>query len=213
MGVVALTIPWTASAAQALCPAELPARVEAIAARPELNHARLGVQVETMDGEVVYSRQGDRFFLPASNMKLFSTAAVLTALGPDYRIPTQIYGRWDPVTDLPIVRVIGQGDPSFDSDDLVDLAQQLRANGLQHIHRLLGDESAFAGDPVHPNWEWEDVQAGYGTGVNSLILNGNALGLTLFPQTVGQPLRVEWDQPALATHWRVENQSTTVAPG
>ncbi|MGD1904872.1 MAG: D-alanyl-D-alanine carboxypeptidase/D-alanyl-D-alanine-endopeptidase [Leptolyngbyaceae cyanobacterium] len=214
-GAAALTIPWglAAPAAQALCPAELPARVEAIAAQPELNHARLGVQVETMDGEVIYSRQGDRFFLPASNMKLFSTAAVLTALGPDYRIPTQVYGRWDPVTDLPIIRVVGQGDPSFDSDDLVDLAHQLQARDLQHIHQLLGDESAFAGDSVHPNWEWEDVQAGYGAAVNSLILNGNALGLTLFPQAVGQPLRVEWDQPALAAHWQVENQSTTVTPG
>lgn len=212
---LALAVPWSflAAPAIALCPADLSARVAAITDRPELSHARLGVQVETLTGEVIYSRQGDRFFLPASNIKLFSTAAVLTELGPDYRIPTQIYGRIDPVTGLPIIRVIGQGDPSFDSDDLTDLAQQLQDKGVRQISQLLGDESAFVGDPVHPNWEWEDVQAGYGAPVNSLILNGNALGLTLFPQAIGQPLAVQWDEPGLATAWQVENQSITVAPG
>ncbi|MDA0865540.1 MAG: D-alanyl-D-alanine carboxypeptidase/D-alanyl-D-alanine-endopeptidase [Cyanobacteria bacterium] len=198
--------------ALALCPADLSARVEAIADRPELNHARLGVQVETLTGEGVYSRQGDRFFLPASNMKLFSTAAVLTALGPDYRIPTRVYGSPNGA-GLTTLRVVGQGDPSFDSADLAALAQPLYQQGVRQVDPLIGDESAFAGDPVHPNWEWEDVQAGYGAPVNSLILNGNALGLTLFPQTIGQPLRVQWDQPALAAHWQVENQSITVAPG
>lgn len=199
--------------ALALCPADLPARVAAISAQPELDHARLGVQVETLTGEVVYSRQGDRFFLPASNIKLFSTAAVLTALGPDYRIPTQIYGHADPNTGLPIVRVVGQGDPSFDSDDLTALAQQLHGQGIRHISQLLGDESAFGGDPTHPNWEWEDVQAGYGAPVNSLILNGNALGLTLLPQAIDQPLQVQWDDPNLGAMWQVNNQSITVAPG
>ncbi len=205
-----------AAPALALCPADLSARVEAIADRPELNHARLGVQVETLAGEVVYSRQGDRFFLPASNIKLFSTAAVLTGLGPDYRIPTRIYGSTNAV-GLTTLRIVGQGNPSFDTADLTALAQQLHQQlhqqGIRQVGQLLGDESAFTGDPTHPNWEWEDVQAGYGAPVNSLILNGNTLGLTLFPQTIGQPLRVEWDQPALAAHWQVENQSITVAPG
>ncbi|MEM9164937.1 MAG: D-alanyl-D-alanine carboxypeptidase/D-alanyl-D-alanine-endopeptidase [Cyanobacteria bacterium P01_F01_bin.4] len=46
---------------------------------------------------------------------------------------------------------------------------------------------------------------------NSLMLNQNELGLTLFPQSVGQPLRVEWDDPNLTNQWRVENFSKTVS--
>ncbi|NER82997.1 MAG: D-alanyl-D-alanine carboxypeptidase/D-alanyl-D-alanine-endopeptidase, partial [Leptolyngbya sp. SIO1D8] len=76
LGTIALPLP-----AVALCPADLPAAVAEIAARPELTRARLGVQVETLTGDVIYSQEGDRFFVPASTLKLLTTAAVLTQLG------------------------------------------------------------------------------------------------------------------------------------
>jgi D-alanyl-D-alanine carboxypeptidase/D-alanyl-D-alanine-endopeptidase (penicillin-binding protein 4) len=78
---------------------------------------------------------------------------------------------------------------------------RLQAQGIQQVSQLIGDESAFPGSATNPNWEWEDVQAGYGAPVNALILNENEIGLTLTPQAVGQPLQVVWDNPALAATW------------
>ncbi|WP_008313535.1 D-alanyl-D-alanine carboxypeptidase/D-alanyl-D-alanine-endopeptidase [Leptolyngbya sp. PCC 6406] len=201
-----------ATPALALCPADLPAAVEAVTARPEMARSRLGLQVATLDGSVVYERESDRFFVPASTLKLLTTAAVLTHLGPDYQIRTSVHGVVNG-TGLTPLRVVGRGDPSFTSEDLGDLAQQLRGQNLGMIPQLIGDESAFPGSAINPNWEWEDVQAGYGAAANALILNGNALGLALVPQAVGQPLQVVWDNPALGAIWQVENRSRTVAAG
>src|SRR5277367_6385193 len=56
-----------------------------------LSHAFVGMRVVRLtDGRVLYARNADRLFVPASNMKLFTTALALSKLGVDYRLSTQI---------------------------------------------------------------------------------------------------------------------------
>ena len=208
MGIIGTAISWPVPAL-ALCPADLPTAIEAIANRPELARARLGIQVETLGGERIYERESDRFFVPASALKLLTTAAVLTQLGPTATIRTAVYGNPNAAGHTTL-RVVGQGDPSFVREDLNTLVTQLAQQGVRHVDFLQGDESAFPGDSVNPNWEWEDVQAGYGAPVNALILDGNEIGLSLVPQEVGQPLQVVWDEPFQGSGWQIENYSTTV---
>ncbi len=209
-----LTAAWSVVClpAMALCPAELPATLDAIAAQPELTGARLGVQVETLSGEAFVSREGDRFFVPASTLKLLTSAAVLTELGPEYTVQTSVlrYLNGDGTSSLVVV---GGGDPSFAQANLDALADQLVLRNIGPVNRLYGDESAFPGEIVNPNWEWEDVQAGYGAPVNALILNENEVGLSLVPQGIGEPLQVVWDEPSQGDSWTIENYSTTVAAG
>ncbi|MEO0407972.1 MAG: D-alanyl-D-alanine carboxypeptidase/D-alanyl-D-alanine-endopeptidase, partial [Cyanobacteria bacterium P01_A01_bin.135] len=110
------------------------------------------------------------------------------------------------------LRVVGRGDPSFDSEDLQQLAQQVSRAGISQVDQpLIGDERYLGDRFVNPTWDWEDVQAGYGAPVNSLILDENAVGFRLYPQAVGEPLRLEWEQPELAGQWQVVNQTVTVA--
>ena len=99
--------------AVALCPVDLPAAMEAIAQHPELARARVGIQIESLDGESVYSWSGDHFFVPASTLKLVTTAAVLIELGPDYHILTSVLGTVDRAGRATL-QVVGRGDPSFD---------------------------------------------------------------------------------------------------
>lgn len=175
--------------------------------------ARWGILIQTLasanaKGETLYAQDSDRYFLPASNAKLLTTAAALHKLKPEFRIRTSVYRDQSPNTVN--IRLIGRGDPSLTNQELSVLAQQLRSQGVQTIDQLLGDESYFRGPVPNPQWEWGDVQAGYGAPVNSLILNQNAVGFQLWPQAVGQPLRVQWDDPAEARRWRIDNQSLTV---
>ncbi|MBW4490289.1 MAG: D-alanyl-D-alanine carboxypeptidase/D-alanyl-D-alanine-endopeptidase [Trichocoleus desertorum ATA4-8-CV12] len=175
--------------------------------------ARWGILIQTLasknaKGETLYAQDGDRYFLPASNAKLLTTAAALHKLSPQFRIRTSVYR--DTGTKPVKLRLMGRGDPSLTDQELGLLAQQLRSQGIQSISQLLGDESYFRGPVPNPQWEWGDIQAGYGAPVNSLILNQNAIGLQLWPQAVGQPLRVQWDDPAEARRWRIDNQSVTV---
>lgn len=197
--------------AAALCEAQLAPALETIATAPELQAARLGILLETQTGREIYARDADKFFVPASNVKLMTTAAALHRLGPDYRFRTSVYGNSQ--AGLQPLVVVGRGDPSFSHADLQALSAQLRSSGITQVSRLLGDNSSFPGSTYNPNWEWEDVQADYGAPVNGLILNGNAFEVVLSPGAVGEPLGVSWAEPALAPPWRIDNQSRTGAMG
>jgi len=197
-----------------ICPAQLGAAIDAVANRPQFRRSSWGILVETLSptsSRTLYTREGSRYFIPASNAKLLTTAAALEKLGPQFRIRTSVYGT-PPSGGRVSLRVVGRGDPSLTDAQLATLAQQLKSRGVTQVDRLIADDGYFQGEPVHPNWEWEDVQAGYGAPVSSLILNQNAINLTLAPQNLGQPLRVIWENPAEAAGWRIENRSRTVGP-
>jgi serine-type D-Ala-D-Ala carboxypeptidase/endopeptidase (penicillin-binding protein 4) len=193
-----------------VCPAQLGEKIAAITERAEFRRSRWGILVQTPEGKTLYAQDADRYFVPASNAKLMTTAAALEVLGDRYTIRTSVYQV--PSPDGVVLRVVGRGDPSFSDAQLNSLTQQIAARSIEQIHQLIIDGSYFQGDAVNPSWEWEDVQSGYGAPVNSLMLNENLMGLTLFPQAVGQPLRVVWDDPAEGNSWQVDNRSVTVAP-
>ncbi|HEY9877150.1 MAG TPA: D-alanyl-D-alanine carboxypeptidase/D-alanyl-D-alanine-endopeptidase [Leptolyngbyaceae cyanobacterium] len=216
MGAALAIAPVLAAQAK-ICPAQLAGRLDAITAQPILQKARVGVLIETQgetptERQVLYARDADQFFIPASNAKLLTTAAALDFLGPTYRIRTSVYAT-SQSNGLTSLRVVGRGDPSLETEDLLALAQQVSQSGLRSVSQLVTDDSYFPGSIVNPNWEWEDVQAGYGAPANGLILNGNAINLSLAPQAVGQPLQVIWENSRQSNAWRIVNQSRTVAPG
>lgn len=191
---------------------ELEQRIETITQRPEFRQARWGILIQTLsdDPQVIYAQDAEKLFIPASNAKLLTTAAALAQLGPEFRIRTSVY-QMPSASRQVILRVVGRGDPSFTEAQLQDLARQLHHRGITQIDQLIADDQYFQDDPVNPTWEWEDIQAGYGAPVNSLILNQNAINLTLLPQRLGQPLGVTWDDPTQANGWQIVNRSQTVA--
>jgi D-alanyl-D-alanine carboxypeptidase/D-alanyl-D-alanine-endopeptidase (penicillin-binding protein 4) len=203
-----------------ICPAQLSDRIQAITNRSAVRYATWGISIQTLaeseeaSPTILYSWNGDRHLVPASNVKLLVTAAALTDLGPDFRIRTSVYqvpSSNPALANSITLRVVGQGDPSLTEADLQALAQQIQAQGITTVDQLLVDDSYLQGDTVGADWESEDLQAGYGAPANSLILNENAIPITLFPQAIGQPLRVQWDNPGDAVGWQVQNSSRTVS--
>lgn len=193
------------------CVAQLKRDVDEIAAQPLFNQARLGIAIQPLNAsQPLYAQDAQRYFLPASTTKVMTTAAALTRLGPQFRIRTDIYGSGTGPT-LDHLRILGRGDPSFSDQQLQQIATQLKQKGIRQINHLLGDDTYFQGPKVVPSWAWEDLQAGYGAPVNSLILNQNAYELKLWPQALGQPLRVEWLSPHPIGSWRQINRTRTVA--
>src|SRR5262249_43070703 len=67
-------------------------RIEEIITRPDYKHARWGLLVlDAKTGEVIYERNPDQMFIPASTTKIYTCAAALAALGPDYKFETKVY--------------------------------------------------------------------------------------------------------------------------
>src|SRR5579871_5354836 len=70
---------------------DLSKEIAAVLSQPPLNRAHWGVDVVDLDtGKALYSQNSDQLFLPASNAKLFTTAAALAIAGPDYRFRTTV---------------------------------------------------------------------------------------------------------------------------
>lgn len=195
-----------------ICPADLSSRISAIVGRAEFARAEWGVVVQTQASQpqTLYSLNGEKLLVPASNAKLLTTAAALRSLPADFQIRTAIYQHTSPTGQSEWV-VVGNGDPSLGDRQLADLAQQIKQRGLQRVDRLILDDSFFGQPTVNPAWEWGDTQADYAPPINSAIVNENAIGLVLTPTRRGQPLRWRWQTPQDGVGYRVENRTRTVA--
>ncbi|MTJ15706.1 MULTISPECIES: D-alanyl-D-alanine carboxypeptidase/D-alanyl-D-alanine-endopeptidase [unclassified Dolichospermum] len=188
-----------------ICPAQLSSAINTIINHPQFSRVRWGILVKPLSSEkILYSQDSQKYFISASNMKLFTTAAALQKLGADFRIRTSIYDEGNGV-----LRVVGRGDPSFKNAQLTILSKQLYQQGIRQINQLIVDDSYFQGEVVNSSWEWEDIQADYGAPINSFILNENATVLTFLPQTIGEPLKLKWTEPTEAYRWKIENNSVT----
>ncbi|MFV0259324.1 MAG: D-alanyl-D-alanine carboxypeptidase/D-alanyl-D-alanine-endopeptidase [Acidimicrobiales bacterium] len=105
----------------------------------------------------------DESVVPASNLKVFTTAAALAELGPDFRFVTRVAADAAPVGGVVEgnLYLIGSGDPFLSTDDwwlqydnqdgryhtrLEDLADQVAAAGVTSVTgAVVGDESWFDG--------------------------------------------------------------------
>ena len=197
----------TRNTSNKLCQANLKGAIETVINRPEFRYSRWGILIQTLSsGTTLYSHDAQHYFIPASNVKLLTTAAALYQLGGEFRIRTSVYGI---NTDSTTLRLVGRGDPSLTNNQLEDLAQQLKRRGIHQVEQLIVQDGYFSEPTINPTWEWEDIVAYYGAPVNSLILKQNAASLTLSPQTLGQPLKITWADPIAATQWQLDNNTIT----
>ncbi|MDZ8064690.1 MAG: D-alanyl-D-alanine carboxypeptidase/D-alanyl-D-alanine-endopeptidase [Nostoc sp. DedQUE08] len=191
---------------KSICSSQLGTAIDAVINRPLFSRGRWGILIQPLStGPTLYSRDAQKYFTPASNLKLLTTAAALQELGANFRIRTSIYQNGNGV-----LRVVGRGDPSLSDTELQKLAQQLKQKGITQIQQLSADDSYIQGDIVNPTWQWEDVQSSDGVPVSSFILNQNIFSFKLVPQAVGKSLQVLWLDPGEAKQWRIINQSITV---
>jgi len=194
------------NATTAICPAQLETAISTAIDRPQFNRARWGILIQTVNrGDLLYSRDAQNYFIPASNVKLFTTAAALQQLGSQFQIRTSVYR-----TLAGGLRVIGRGDPSLTDIQLQALAKQIRQQQIRRVSQLVAEDDYFKGPVINPSWQWEDIQADYGAPVSSLILNQNTVKLTAVPQQVGQPLRLNWSDLREGMQWQIENEAIAV---
>lgn len=180
---------------------ELRARIREVLSRPELAPSQVAVKVASLDtGRTLYEENAEKLLHPASNMKIYTVAAAIDRLTPDYRFKTSAYVPMMP-DSLGAVRgdliIYGRGDPSFAASfnngdyykAIDDFAARIAASGIKRIEgNIVGDESYFTGGRLGYGWEWDDLQWHYGAEVSALTVNDNSLDLFVKAgATVGSP--------------------------
>jgi len=171
----------------------------------ELKGTHWGIHVETDQGELLLDFNGEIRTIPASTMKLLTTASALVLLGPDYRIPTEFLA--DGATDSNGVLhgdliIKGYGDPSLaalSQSEAIKLADQwsdsLKHLGLTSVDGCMwGDGTALDPTGCQMSWEVEDQYYIYGANVSALSIADNSLRISILPS------QEQWS-PAVVRSW------------
>ena len=183
-------------------PPTLAQQIEQILNSSPISNGFLGIEVYSLERKkIIYEKDAEHLFVPASNTKLFTTATALAKLPADLRFHTTLessgktdkYGRLG--GDLVFV---GRGDPSLSNPPLPydpkaprsapplsaieNLANQLVARGITTIDGdIVGDDSYYVNEPYGDSWGWDDLIWGYGAPVSALTLNDNVFSLSISP--------------------------------
>ncbi|MFN2384649.1 MAG: D-alanyl-D-alanine carboxypeptidase/D-alanyl-D-alanine-endopeptidase [Gemmatimonadota bacterium] len=196
----------------------------AAVARGPLARAHWGVAVYDLAANRWVARHNaDRYFVPASNLKLIVSAVALERLGAAFSWRTSVYGTRpvgpDGVLDGDLV-LYGRGDPNLSARHAPTrlaifeaLADTLAAGGLTRVTgALLADESHWDADYTRGDWAAYDLLWWYAAPVGALGFNDNSVDIAVRPGArVGDP-------PVLAAEpasgfFTIDNRATTGPPG
>jgi D-alanyl-D-alanine carboxypeptidase/D-alanyl-D-alanine-endopeptidase (penicillin-binding protein 4) len=196
--------------------------IDSMADAPEFSNAHWGILiVDPERGDTLYSRNAGKLFMPASNMKIYSSATALSQLGADYRYRTTFAAR-GPVSDGTLngdLIVTGRGDPSVSDHMMGDAMKPLRAiadsiaaRGIRRIAgRIVPGGDAFPSDVFGFGWSYDDFEEPYSAAVDELLFNeGFSVVKVWAGAKEGDAVRVE-TKPA-RTFPRLRISARTVAP-
>jgi len=172
---------------------ELRRDMDGIVDDPSFSNAQWGVVIQSAEtGEYLYKRNENKLFLPASNLKLFTSAAALEYLGTAFRFSTALLLNGDISNGVARGDVVLRcaGDPTFSKrfyplQPLAVLerwADTLEELGITKIAgNIIGDDSYFDNQPYAPGWAWDDEPYYYAAQPGALSLNENCVDLTIVP--------------------------------
>lgn len=187
---------------------------------PSSGAASWGIYVKNLQtGEVLYNRNAEKAFMPASNQKLLTTAAALDALGAGYRYQTKLYftGKVDGSVLKGDLIIVGSGDPTLGSveiagqDALRQWAQSLKGIGVTEIQgRIIGDDDVFDDRPYAEGWDIDYItnQSSRSLGVSAggLSYRDNVIDVQFTSGSVGSPPEV---RTTIADYLKIRNEATT----
>ncbi len=190
--------------------------VDKILTHPCLESGRYGIEVHSLDRhETIYARQEETLFIPASNLKLLTTAVALMTLGPDYRYPTHLYATGavrDGVLEGDLY-IKGFGDPKFVTEQMWLLVTSLANLPVKKITgNVYADDSFFDNERRLGTWGKAGNTAAYNAPLGALSFNFNTVTAFVSPgPRPGAPARVLLEPETDFT--TIDNQAQTVPQG
>jgi serine-type D-Ala-D-Ala carboxypeptidase/endopeptidase (penicillin-binding protein 4) len=194
---------------------------------PSLKHSQVSFSLRSPGGKIVYQYNGEKSLIPASNLKISTTASALSLLGEDFTFQTRI--EYDGTISKDGILngnlyIIGGGDPSLgtgrikdcpDMDKLLSLlVEKIKQSGIRKINgSIYSDDRIFEKNVIPDYWMWTDIGNYYGAAAFGININDNFYKLYFKPgSSVGDStliLRTDPEVPGI----RFFNNVKTAAAG
>jgi D-alanyl-D-alanine carboxypeptidase/D-alanyl-D-alanine-endopeptidase (penicillin-binding protein 4) len=207
------------------------ARVDAILSEAHAKRADWGILVADRDtGETILELNSDRFFTPASNAKLFTSAFALATLGTSYHFRTTLESQTPLGSDGKLagnLALVGRGDPDLSNRKLpyagkvehegltekvlAQLADVAVGRGLKEVDGdIVADDRMIPFDPYPAGWSLGDLFFAFGAPVTAISFNDNSVSIEMSPGArAGEPAVVVVDPADAAASF---TQSITTSP-
>ena len=208
-------------------------RVDTVLSEAHARKADWGILIANRDtGETLFDLNADRFFTPASNVKLFTSVFALATLGTGYRFHTTLESTATLGSDGKLpgdLLFVGRGDPDLSNRKfpfhgkvehdgptekiLAELEDSAIAHGLKEVDGdIVADDSYIPFDPYPAGWSVGDLFFTFGAPVTAIAFNDNSVTITMSPGAqAGDPALIVVDPPEAATGFT--QQITTSAVG
>ena len=183
-----------------------------------------GMVVSLTRGDTLYAYNAGEPMLPASTMKLLTSAIAFERFGPTYQFSTDVLrdGAVGPDGTLTgNLYIRGDGDPALSgkflpggpSAPMNKLADLVAQKGIKRITgNIIGDASGFDDQKIPEGWLTRYLQAGYAARVSALSLNENLIAVAVTPTTPGKPAVVTLE-PSTSAIGVVANVRTVAGGG
>ncbi len=169
-------------------------KIQKLLDRPDQKKTQFSIHFVNLDtGATVFEHYPDQPLMPASNMKLVTTAAAVIQLGADFTYQTTFA-----LLDDDLV-IIAAGDPLTGDPALAEknqqsillifeqICQQLQQREITSIAGdLIIDNTIFDDVRFHPSWPADQANNWYAAEMSALNFNDNCLDLYIVPTQPGR---------------------------
>ena len=205
-----LVVLWSFLATAAAWAGSVEPRLEAIIRGADLRGTQVSVcVVHVSSGQTLAAIEADRPMIPASNLKLLTTAAALHTLGEEFRFRTTLDLVTPAAGGTPSLVIRGSGDPALGDPDILEShglrvedlldgwAQAVAATGVDRFERLVVDDRIFDDERIHEDWPRDQLLSDYCAPVAGLNFHENVIDVLPTPASrAGAAPRVTLFPPA-----------------
>lgn len=157
----------------------------------QLPHASIGIVIKNAQTDkIIYSKNADKLLSPASSIKLFTAAAALYQLKPEFRFKTTLLKK-DKDYYLKF-----SGSPSLRDKNLSDLILNVKKNSSLIEGNIVLDTQKFVAPNYPGGVSYDDMGWYYAAPTTTVILNENAVAYDFITaKELGKPVIIKAKSP------------------
>lgn len=195
---------WDLGNSDLLAQSSVDKSISDIIHQSESNSAFWSISVKDSEGNILVDYNAGKSIQPASNLKLFTSAAVLNYLGTDFRYETKLLAsgkQQENIWNGDLI-FIGSGDPTISGEfydgnrwEVFEMFKEaLKEKGINEIRGdLVADISYFDDEPYPKGWSWDDLSFYYAVEIGPLSFNENCVDLTVrADKSPGNKPEISW---------------------